>query len=123
MFYLNREFKIVEISREDIIHEFSETTTSPRGVMPKYFYEDGAIWNWGYGGSNLTKYRDCGEEEAKAILYSFAVDDAAEFHNVYFYKTLDELETYIKILIEDEEDEDIKVLLKNSLREWRSNQK
>lgn len=119
MFYLNHEFKIIEISRENIIHEFSEKTTSPRGVMAKYFYENGAIWKWGYCGNNLTKYRDCSECEAKDILYSFAVNDAAELHNVYFYETLDELGTYIKVLIEDEEYEDIKELLKNSLNDWR----
>lgn len=114
MFYLdNHQFEIVEISREDIIHEFSEKTTSPRGVEPIYFYEDGAWCRWNIGGKK-TRLQEC--SEAEDILYSYAVGDAADLHNTYFYDTLDELKAYIKLLIEDDvETEEEKQLLEKLL--------
>ncbi len=101
MFYLdNRQFKIVEISRKDIIHEFSEKTTSPRGVEPIYFYEDGALCRWSIDGKKI-RLQECSGAKAESILYSYAEGDAADLHNIYFYNTLDELKAYIRLLIED----------------------
>ena len=47
---------------------------------------------------------------------SYAVGDAADLHNTYFYDTLDELKAYIKLLIEDDvETEEEKQLLEKLL--------
>lgn len=76
MFYFDREnFRIVELSAEDVIHQFGEEFTTPYGVGPRYFWEDGYIWTW-YAGGKRTRNFECTEEEAKAYFLKWAIENA-----------------------------------------------
>lgn len=104
MFYFDRNnFRIVELSEEDVIHQFSEEFTTPYGVGPRYFWEDGYIWTW-YAGGKRTRNFECTEEEAKAYFLKWAIENAANDTNGWtlIYETKQEVIDDIRKEIEDD---------------------
>lgn len=104
MFYFDRNnFRIVELSEEDVIHQFGEEMPTPLGVRPKYFFEDGYIWTW-YAGGKRTRNFECTEEEAKAYFLKWAIENAANDTNGWtlIYETKQEVLDDIRKEIEDD---------------------
>ena len=105
MFYFDRDnFRIVELSVEDVIHQFGKETPTPYGVGQKYFFEDGYIWTWDCGGKRHRNF-ECTEEESKKILLDWAVENAAADTTnggTLIYETKQEVLDDLKHEIEEE---------------------
>lgn len=105
MFYFDRDnFRIVELSEEDVIHQFGEETTTPLGIGKKYFFEDGYIWTW-YAGGKRSRNFECTEEEAKAYFLKWAIENAANDTTngwTLIYKTKQEVLDNIRKEVEEE---------------------
>lgn len=105
MFYFDRNnFRIVELSEEDVIHQFGEEMPTPLGVRPKYFFEDGYIWTW-YAGGKRTRNFECTEEEAKAYFLKWAIENAANDTtngHLLIYETKQQVLDDIRKEIEDD---------------------
>ena len=105
MFYFDRDnFCIVELSAEDVIHQFGKETPTPYGVSQKYFFEDGYIWTWDCGGKRHRNF-ECTEEESKKILLDWAVENAANDTTngcTLIYETKQEVLDDLKREIEEE---------------------
>lgn len=105
MFYFDRNnFRIVELSAEDVIHQFGEEFTTPYGVGPRYFWEDGYIWTW-YAGGKRTRNFECTEEEAKAYFLKWAIENAANDTtngHLLIYETKQQVLDDIRKEIEDD---------------------
>lgn len=105
MFYFDRKnYRIVELSEEDVIHQFGEEMTTPLGIGKKYFFEDGYIWTW-YAGGTRSRNFECTEEEAKAYFLKWAIENAANDTTngwTLIYKTKQEVLDDIRKDVEEE---------------------
>ena len=105
MFYFDREnYRIVELSEEDVIHQFGEEMPTPLGVRPRYFFEDGYIWTW-YAGGKRSRNFECTEEESKKILLDWAIENAANDTTngwTLIYETKQEVLDNIRKEVEEE---------------------
>ena len=102
-YYFDRQnFRIVEATADEIIHTFSEETTSPRGIEPKFFYEDGSLWYWTARGERH-HFKGCTKEEAEQQLLSWAIADASNCeYSTSIYPSKQEVLDDLKNELEDE---------------------
>lgn len=101
MFYVDyRECVIHEISEEDVINQFADATTSPRGVMPRYFFEDGAIWRWSAFG-HREHVEDISKSDAHKKLLGWAINDAVDQYSILIHPTKKDALQEIQDFIDD----------------------
>lgn len=106
---------LMVLNEKDVIDEFSEKTTTPKGIGNKHFYDPETRYIYCYyaGGQCLpTTKCTYTEEEANALLLKLALDEAEKdqsgtilfkpYQNVN--DLIDDIQQYIECLEEDESD-------------------
>ena len=118
VYWLNFDDEIEAISYGDLVRQYADETTSPRGVEPRYFVEynpnpepeEGSweLWTWGVGGNHprlINSYTS--EEEANLELLEMFENHMHEQDQlvVWFAEAREQLVKEIEEVRKEREDE------------------
>lgn len=118
VYFLDSDFNIKILTKKEFVDEYSEKTTTPKGIGSAYFYDetDHYIWHYLSGKTIRTDVSFYDKEEALQFLFELAV----EHSNINVFNSLTELKRYInqeiELAIDEEWDDDMILHLKNLLK-------
>lgn len=86
---------IKEISLLRVLNDYGLECNTPKGIVPKFFYADGAVWEWQYDG-HAHKVKDADAVSGFKTLIDYALFDLDQNTNVCWAWNREELEELLE---------------------------
>ena len=106
--YIIENGAIKEVDYHDLVLQYAETTTTPRGIEPKYHVREEEVikyeaWTWGQGGNFPRKIKIFDTKEAaEEWIFELALIDFDEHSDPpEIYQTEQEAQEFLKSLEEE----------------------